>query len=354
MRDSDWLAWPRSPGPHVARGNHSLQIALNSSDGPFLSSGEIIEQTEDTVIYSWESPGQFLVAAGAYRRNSSIEGDTWVGKLSTEQTTATARKLLRRRALGEWLEDSPRGAYQALPYIQNIALGGLILGFPNDIESRISLFATAVSSFDSSSEASPVAPEVKTYTPAAAIELNLAIEVSRAWLSNQIRWPRHELSVAGTLGTYQVTCEPPDDTGNQECIRESLGGVNPQAPDGRWREEAESQSEVTPLLQAFAVVIAHELVLSLAEDQAFIGGEHPKWERAAGFHLEGQADNGSSSSPFIMPGNQPVGAFEARQLPACPFRRGSHKVYVPIRERRAGGLDRRLHASTSIGRRPSC
>ena len=208
MRDSDWLAWPRTPGPHVARGNHSLQISLSISDGPFLSSGTVSEQTGEVLVYVWEKPPRFLVAGGPFRHDSSVEGDTWAGKLSIEKTTATARKLLRlRRALGEWLEGSPRGAYQAveLPYIQNIALGGLILGFPNDIESRIFLFTTATHSFDSSTEASPVTPEVKTvYTPAAVIELNLAVEVSRAWLSDQIRWPRHELSVAGTLRSYQL------------------------------------------------------------------------------------------------------------------------------------------------------
>ena len=316
MRDSDWLAWPRTPGPHVARGNHSLQISLSSSEGLLLSSGEVSEQTGDAIIFAWENPPQFLVARGAYRRNSSVEGDTWVGKLSTEKVTATARKLLRlRRALGEWLESSPRDAYQAveLPYTHNIALGGSILGFPNDIESRISSFAITTHSFDSSTEASPVTPEVKTvYTTAAVNELNLAVEVSRAWLSDQIRWPRRELSIAGTLRSYEVTCGLPDDTGNQECRRESLGGVNLQAPDGRWREEAESQSEVTPLLQAFAIVTAHGLALSLAEEPALIADEHSKWGSMAALQFEGQAGSGSSYPPLTSAANEPVGAFEDR------------------------------------------
>ena len=316
MRDSDWLAWPHTPGPHVARENHSLQIALNNSKGPFLSSGAISEQTGDETVYAWEKPPQFLVAGGAYRHSSSGEGDAWVGKLSTEQTTATARKLLRLlRALGEWLEGPPHGAYQAveLPYIQNIALGGLLLGFPNRIESRFPAFVTTVSSFDSSSGSPPVTPGIKTvHTPVAATELNLAVEVSRAWLSDQIRWPENELSIAGTLRGYSVTCGLPDDAGNQECSRESTGGANPQAPDGRWMEEAESQSKVTPLRQAFAVVTAHELILSLTEDQVFIGDEHSKWESVTALYLEGRVDTRSLIPPLILQENLPVGTLGKR------------------------------------------
>ena len=316
MRDSDWLAWPRTPGPHVARENHSLQIALNKSEGPFLSSGAISAQTGDETVYVWENPPQFLVAGGAYRHSSSGEGETWIGKLSGERTTATARQLLRlRHALGEWLEVPLHGAYQAveLPYIQNIALGGLLLGFPNNIESRFSAFVTTVSSFDSSSGSPPVTPEIKTvHTPVAATELNLAVEVSRAWLSDQIRWPENELSIAGTLRSYSVTCGLPDDAGNQECSRESTGGVNPQAPDGRWMEEAESQSQVTPLRQAFAVVTAHELILSLTEDQVFIGDEHSKWESVAALYLEGRVETRSLIPPFILQENLPVGTLGKR------------------------------------------
>ena len=196
MRDSDWLAWPRTPGPHVARESHSLQIALNNSDGPFLSSGAISEQTGDEIVYVWENPPQFLVAGGAYRHSSSAEGNAWVGKLSTEQTTATARKLLRlRRAMGDWLEASPLPAYQVveLPYVQGIAIGGLFLGFPNEIESRFYPFSTSVTTSDSSSGTPPAVKTV--HTPAAASELNLAVEVGRAWLSDQIRWPKNHLNI---------------------------------------------------------------------------------------------------------------------------------------------------------------
>ena len=313
MRDSDWLAWPRTPGPHVARESHSLQIALNNSDGPFLSSGAISEQTGDEIVYVWENPPQFLVAGGAYRHSSSAEGNAWVGKLSTEQTTATARKLLRlRRALGDWLEASPLPAYQVveLPYVQGIAIGGLFLGFPNEIEGRFYPFSTSVTTSDSSSGTPPAVKTV--HTPAAASELKLAVEVGRAWLSDQIRWPKNQLNIAGTLRSYVATCEIPDDTGNQECTRESLGGINSQAPLGRWIEEPESQSKVTPLLQAFAVVIAHELVLSLAEDQAFIGNEHSKWESVAALYLEGQVDTRSLIPPHISQENLPVGTLDKR------------------------------------------
>ena len=86
---------------HVARESHSLQISLNNSDGPFLSSGAINKQTGD-IIDAWESPPQFLVARGAYRHDSYAEGDTWIGRLSGERTTATAQQLLRlRHVLGD-------------------------------------------------------------------------------------------------------------------------------------------------------------------------------------------------------------------------------------------------------------
>ena len=296
MRDSDWLAWPRTPGPHVAREIHSLQIALNNSDGPFLSSGAISEQTGDETVYVWENPPQFLVAGGAYRHSSSGEGDIWIGKLSTEQTTASARKLLRlRRALGEWLEASPHDAYIVveLPYIphQRLALGGLILGFPNRI--------------DRPSGWNPVSV------------LDFALLVSRAWLSNQIQWPENRLSQAGVLRGFMVTCGPPDgnmDNREQEweCTRESLGGVNPQAPHGRWIEEPESQSEVTPLQHAFAVVTAQELAFSLPGDRAYIDQEQSKWESMLSYYQEGRFSADPLSPPSISPENRPVGAFSTR------------------------------------------
>ena len=241
MRDSDWLAWPLSSGPHVAGNAHKLRISFNNWDGPVLTSGAVNAQDSGVDIYTWDKPPQFLVARGVYRHSSSAEGDTWVGKLSTEQTTTTARRLLRlRRALGEWLEPSPPAAYQVveLPYVQGIVIGGSFLGFPNEIESSFSFSSTSVTVSDSSSGAPP---EVKTvHTSAAASALNLAVEVGRAWLSDEVLWPRNELTRSGNLRSFGVTCDLPDDTGNQECVRESLGGVNPQAPDGRWSEESES------------------------------------------------------------------------------------------------------------------
>ena len=76
-------------------------------------------------------------------------------------------------------------------------------------------------------------PEVETvHTPAAASALNLAVELGRAWLSDEVLWPRNELTRSGNLRSYSVTCDLPDDTGNQECVRESLGDVNPLSLPG--------------------------------------------------------------------------------------------------------------------------
>ncbi len=312
-RDSDWLAWPLSSGPHVAGNAHKLRISFNNRDGPVLTSGAVIAQESGVDIYTWDKPPQFLLAGGEYKHDSSAEGDMWVGKLSTEQTTATAQKLLRlRRALGEWLEASSLPAYHVveLPYVQSIVIGGLFLGFPNEIESRFLSFSTSVTTPDSPSGAPPAVKTV--HSPATASALNLAVEVGRAWLSDEIRWPTNELAKSGSLRSYSVACEPPEDTGNQECTRESLGGINSQAPLGRWIEEPESQSEVTPLLQALAVVVAHELVLSLADEQAFIGNEHSKWESVAAFDLEGRVDTNSLIPPLISQENLPVGTLDKR------------------------------------------
>lgn len=89
MRDSDWLAWPLSSGPHVAGNAHKLHISFNNRDGPVLTSGAVIAQDSGVDIYTWDKPPQFLLASGGvYRHDSSAEGDTWVGRLSTEQTAA--------------------------------------------------------------------------------------------------------------------------------------------------------------------------------------------------------------------------------------------------------------------------
>ncbi len=295
-RDSDWLAWPRTPGPHVARESHSLQISLDNSEGPFLSSSEISEQTGDAIIYDWKNPPQLLVVGGTYRHDVIVEGGTWTGKLSGERTIATAEKLLRlRHALGEWLEDLPHGSYQAveLPYIprKHLALGGLILGFPNHIDKQTGWHPVSV--------------------------LELALPVSRSWLSNQIHWPESRLSQAGILRSYQVTCGPPDKNRDEwdqewECTRGSLGGVNPQAPQGRWIEEVDWQYEVTPLLQAFAVVTAQELALSLQGDRAHIEQEQSKWENMLSYYQEGRFSADPLSPPGISPAHRPVGAFRTR------------------------------------------
>ena len=313
IRDSDWLAWPRTAGPHVARDRHSLQITLNSSDGPFLSSGAVSEQIEGETVFAWDKPPQFLVAGGVYRHDSSTDGDTWVGKLSTEQTTATARKLLRlRRVLGEWLEPSPTAAYQVveLPYVQGITIGGPFLGFPNEIESSFYSFSTSVTISDTPTGPPP---EVKTVnTPETASALNLAIELGRAWLSDEIRWPNNDLTKSGELRSYSVECESLDETENESCRLESLGGVNPQAPEGRWSEESASQSNVAPLLQAFVVVIAHELVLTVAGDLAFVEQEVSKWNGVALLYLESQDNTGSLMSLFLLPEQLPTGTWEKR------------------------------------------
>ncbi len=289
MRDSDWLAWPRIPGPHVAGEKHSLQISLDNSEGPFLSSGAISAQTGDETVYVWEKPPQLLVVGGAYRHRSSGEGDIWIGKLSGERTATTARQLLRiRYALGEWLETPSHSSYQAveLPYIprQRLALGGMLLGFPNDVDQQTEWHPVSV--------------------------LDLALPVSRAWLSDQIHWPENRLSQAGTLRSEKITCGPPDENRDKweqewECTRASLGGVNPQAPQGRWIAEAEWQSEVTPLRQAFAVVTAQELTLALTSDRTYIEREQSDWESLASHFSD-------STHPLGLPAAgapSPVGAF---------------------------------------------
>ncbi len=314
MRDSDWLAWPLSSGPHVAGNAHKLRISFNNRDGPVLTSGAVIAQDSGVDIYTWDKPPQLLLAAGEYRRDSSEEGDTWVGKLSTEQTTATAQKLLRlRRALGEWLDPSPPAAYQAveLPYVQGIATGGSLIGFPNEIESRFYYSSISVTVSDSSSAAPP---EVRTeHTPPAAAALNLAVELGRAWLSDEVRWPGNELSRSGNLRSFIVTCSLPDDAGNQGCIRESLGGVNPQAPDGRWNEEPESQSDAAPLLQAFAVVVAHELVLTVAGERAFVEAELSRWNGLALPESESRGNTGAFVPSVLLSEQPPVGSWAERR-----------------------------------------
>ena len=293
MRDSDWLAWPLALGPHVARERHSLQISLNRAEGPFWSSGSIREQTDGKIIYAWENPllPQFLVAGGAYRHDAYAEGHTWVGKLSGEETVASAQWLLQMRyTLGEWLEAPPHASYQVveLPYIQDIALGGLILGFPNNIERR---FKILIPVHESVTTAAGITDDILVDTPAGSSGLYLAIKVSRAWLSDQIHWPENRLSTAGTLQEYQELCGPPDDHEDPwaqewECTRENLGGPNLQAPHGRWVEEAEWQSGVTPLLQAFAVVTAHELALLLTGDGVYIEEEQAEWKDLASHFLD--------------------------------------------------------------------
>ena len=313
IRDSDWLAWPLTSDPHLANEGHRLRVSLNDSYGPFLSSGTLSEKPGGMVVNSWENPPQFLIARGAYRHSSLAEGESWIGKLSDEQTAETARRLLKlRRALGEWLEDAPQQKYQMveLPYLQNIVMGGNLLGFHNEIETRFLMFSTSETASASSFETSDTTKGV--YTPEIASELSLAVEIGRAWLSDKCRWPKNETIKSGNLRSYSVTCDLPSDTESERCRLESMGDINQQAPGGRWVEESESQSNVVALLQAFAVIIAHEIAQTATENKSFLEEELAKWKGVSLLYLENQASTRSLIPPLILQARRPVGTLDKR------------------------------------------
>jgi hypothetical protein len=81
------------------------------------------------------------------------------------------------------------------------------------------------------------------------------------------------VSTTGYFRSAHTICDPPDETGYQECKTVSLGRENPQTPQGRLVEK-ESQD---PLLSALSTVLALRLTEDVTGDEAFVQRTHEQW-----------------------------------------------------------------------------
>lgn len=247
-RDGNWLVWPLSTPPHIS--SHDTLTVEVSRDVPLISSGSIADETAEHITYHWSGMiPQLLLVSAPYqvteRSGTTIFWGPYSGRTRLAKAQA-AGEILER--LARKVESEPGERYRVvmLPYAQEMVVSGSLIGLQ--------------------------ASRAQDFTDDTASFYSLARDVSRAWLIDRIGWPR-EVSTAGYFRSAHTICDPPDETGYQECKTVSLGSENPQAPQGRLVEK-ESRD---PLLSALSTVLALRLTEDVTGDEAFVQGTHEQW-----------------------------------------------------------------------------
>lgn len=263
-RDGDWLVWPLVSSPHLATGTTELLLTVYS-DSPVVTSGHVTNSDNEKTTYQWLNPPQLLILSSPYYEvYQEVNGTIWVAPLSHRLDAIRGSKaLILRTEIAEWLEENDLGqAYKVvvLPYASEILIGNSIIGLP----------ATG---------------QTLTYQDGAHQSdewrvRELALLLSKAWLKENMAWESSALNFDGQLRSSATVCTPPDENGRQECTTYSLGGVNPQAPEGRLVEAADD----FPLLQALGTILAQQITLQVTGNSIFFENEQQLWTAVATDH----------------------------------------------------------------------
>gem|GEM_PF-3436523 len=261
QRDGNWRTWPLQPGPHVAP-QSAVTLTIYHNNMPVISSGALIERHEMALTYQWSGAlPQFLVASAPYQVQQQMHGTIFIAPLSDPRDiirTSTALHL--RRALSNWLEPKQSSAqYQAviLPYVQDVTLGGDIIGLPPTGRQLVLQDAFA-----------PTSPEAMR---------RLASAISLAWLNDHISWLPGEMNTTGRVRSESTICTRATATDELKCETHDLGGINRQAPHRRVVEE----NAVSPLLKAFSVVLGQHLMMESTGGQEQLMHERQLWSQLA-------------------------------------------------------------------------
>ncbi len=249
QRDADWLIWPLSSGPHVATEDVELTLTV-LSNLPIVSSGQLIDQRQSQKSYYWSGRlPSFLVAVASYHNQQVSNGEIFIPYYHNDYDVQQAELALslQRFFFHKVGVDELHNQLQAviLPYSEQIILTDSIIGLPS---------TERVWNLQNGQKGNE-----------REILFNFAADYSRAWLLENIAWPRSELTTEGQLRSSITTCGSPDENGQQQCEVRSLGGVNPQAPQGRLVE----QENDSPLLKALSVYFGYLLVTDIMGDDLF-------------------------------------------------------------------------------------
>jgi hypothetical protein len=251
-RDGNWLAWPLTTLPHIS--SHDAMTLEVARAGSVVSSGQMVEQTASHVTYQWNGKLPQILFISTPFQMIERAGDTiTLGYYSGEVNLDKAQAISQLVRMLEQKIGRDSGAHYhvvVLPYAQEVVVSGSLIGFAE---------GTAPRSFNTS-----------------AGLYGLALDVARAWLIDHITWPK-EIGVSGHLRSASTICALPDETGHRECETVSLGGINPQAPDGRLIEK-DSQDSLLPALSA---ALALWLSEDFTGDAAFTQSVYEQWARDA-------------------------------------------------------------------------
>ncbi|HEU4322308.1 MAG TPA: ABC transporter permease [Roseiflexaceae bacterium] len=254
QRDGDWRAWPQTSAPYSAR---SQQIELDIRGYRIaLGSGSRADNNQQPTRYLWQnSIPQLLLVAGDYTLHQSEQGDVYLPRMGSPRDYERALSALRmRQRLAGWLDEAPTAPYQAvmLPYAQQVALGGVLVGVPAN--ARVAFSAV----------------QDDTYAEAQWATGMLGVEMVREVLQERVAWTVQPLHTQGQPRSLSIACTY-NAAGEETCVREVYGGNTPQAPYGRVVEPALP----SPLLHAWSVVLGRQLLrdelgrATLIEEQRF-------------------------------------------------------------------------------------
>ncbi len=246
QRDANWLVWPLSSGPHIATQETELTLTVLSKL-PTVSSGQILEQNQSQTTYYWSKDlPLFLVAVGPYHIHHSSNNDILIPPYSNNydiqygELALSLRQAFLRRTGVDGLNDHAQAVI--LPYTQQIVISDSIIGLPS---------IGRVGNWQNGQQAN-----------GQKMIFDMAANYSRAWLLEHVAWHMSELNTEGQLRSSITICGPPDENGKQQCEVRGLGGVNPQAPQGRLIEKEND----SPLLRALSIYLGQLLVTDIVED----------------------------------------------------------------------------------------
>lgn len=259
LRDTDWLAWPLRPDPHVVRDTQTIAVAVepDARRGSLISTAHRIdpENSEATrVWHHWSSPiPALLLATASYQILDQEPGTLHLGRFQSPDTFDRAELLLAwtqqlERQIGQTATQS---ALVTLPYGKRILFAPAQILVP---ESRLD---------------STWGPGVNTPEKQHLLD---AMRLTADWLQERgVRWAREPMMREGRVRGFTTDCTELDN-GQWECEIVLPRARNPQAPHQRWLPHPEP-----PLwLQAFAIVLTHRALFAGEHD--LIDSERQAWE----------------------------------------------------------------------------
>lgn len=244
QRDGDWRIWPVSAAPYYALQNQ-VRLSL-PSERKIISSATIVQSQNGQTTYTWSGHlPQLLLVSAAYKTIQTEFGRVYMAELGHSRDLEQAVIVLQfRRALADLLQESPNDDYTAvvLPYTQDVATGGTLVGIP--ATARVPFSRLQAATFTSGG-----AQRILLWTQGVFAQ-RLAYDL----LTERIAWPSLALNTRGQPRSYTTECTF-DVSGKANCTTRIRGENTPQAPQGRLTEPV----TISPLLYAWSIVLGRHI-----------------------------------------------------------------------------------------------